>query len=760
MPSPYPLQQLPTTSSAQGDVINPLSVNGSRDITKDGSRKDVVPNGVQDPKEKAKAVTAAPSIVMRQEGAKNVSSSINKQANGIPDLPNGTTQTRKRSRSGSPIVRSSNKDRILKPRGSNDPKSEGLENVELEQYQHRTDIHTAALVSDTTEQTLLHEFKKGGKWSYMRHRGLSPVLIRDEKDDYLSKHGVERPRWFDPPVKPLRDSATVFGLGYGQYGNLGNGITQQPKPWIRYPAERRRAGGKVTKELRISRKDIATQAEQLDELVPIRLDVEWNKVRLRDTFTWNLHDGVVATNQFAQQLVEDFGLPLDQCGPLVQQVTTSLREQIQDFYPHVFIEEEALDPHLPYLAYKDDEMRITIKLNITIGQHTLVDQFEWEINNPSNSPEDFARQMTRDLSLAGEFTTAIAHSIREQSQLFTRSLYVMGHPFDGRPIEDQELKSGFLPSPMPSPFRPYQAAKEFTPYLYELNEVELEKTELSLSREERRQKRSVNRRGGPALPDLKDRRRTIRTLVVSSVLPGAAESLEDSRIFKRAVAATGKGRRPGYGHRDGLDDSDESESEDSAPDSPAIPTHLLSGTARTRGMRGAATAAQAAMRGNIARSATPEASNLHHHETRTSGRKFGGREYREESVDDVAPSLIVKLSIPRDRYRQFTRDQNNRGKLAPAAPLDHVSHRRSMSGTPGRNTPAPGAMGPPTTPAITLHQQQQQQPQQQHTLKQHGSPRELKDGVNPLHPHAAQIGRVDALGPPSQEHPMVIPLSF
>ncbi len=745
----------------QGDATDTLSVNGIRDDLKDGLRKDVVPNGAQDPKEKAKAVMAAPSIVLRQEGAKDLSSSTKKQPNGTPALPNGTTQTRKRSRSGSPIVRSSNKDRILKPRGSDDPKSEGLENVELQQYQHRTNIHTAAVINDTNEQELLHEFKREERYSYMRLRGLSPDLIKEEKEEYLVKHGVERPKWFDPPVNPLRDPAAVFGPGYGQYGNLGNGTTQQTKSWIRYPAERKRAGGRVTKELRVSRKDVAIQAEQLDELVPIRLDVEWNKIRLRDTFTWNLHDGVVATNLFAQQLIEDFGLPLDQCGPLVQQVTTSLREQIQDFYPHVFIEEEALDPHLPYLAYKDDEMRIAIKLNITIGQHTLVDQFEWEINNPSNSPEDFARQMTRDLSLAGEFTTAIAHSIREQSQLFTRSLYVMGHPFDGRPIEDQELKSGFLPSPMPSPFRPYQAAKEFTPYLYELNEVELEKTELSLSREERRQKRSVNRRGGPALPDLKDRRRTIRTLVVSSVLPGAAESLEDSRIFKRAAAASGKGRRPGYGHRDGIDDSDESDSDDSAPGSPAIPAHLLSGTARTRGMRGAATAAQAAMRGNIARSATPEASNLHHHETRTFGRKLGGRDYREESIDNAPPTLIVKLSIPRDRFRQFMRDQRNRGKPAPPAPPDHVSHRRSMSGTPGRSTPAPGAMGPPTTPATATHhqQQQQQQQQQQHTLKPHGSPKEYKDGANPLHPHAAQIGRVDALGPPSQEHPMVIPFS-
>ncbi|KAK3176838.1 hypothetical protein OEA41_008163 [Lepraria neglecta] len=746
-----------TTPPSQETFSTGALQNGIKETPKNDMRNGAIRNGdtsdaqpgepMQERKEKAKAVMAASGLSLTNDGAENESSERSETPNRSALLPNGTIKTRKRSRSGTRIIRSSNHDRILKPRGPNDENAEGLENVEMEQYVQRglLSVHVKNKYAD--EQEILHRYKVAERDVWMKLRGIDPDLDKADKDNYKISQRVpdeeiqDRPKWLAPPAAPLRDPAVIFGHGYGRYGNLGNGTNNSGQPHILLPAQRRRPGGMRTKELRVSRKDIGTQSEQLDELVPIRLDIEWDKIRLRDTFTWNLHDRVVSPDLFAQQLVEDFRLPLEQCGPLVQQVSSSLQEQLRDFYPHAFIDEESLDPHLPYNAYKDDEMRITIKLNITIGQHTLVDQFEWEINNAENSPEAFAKQMTQDLSLAGEFTTAIAHSIREQSQLFARSLYVTGHPFDGRPVEDQELKAGFLPSPMPSPFRPYQAAKEFTPYLYELNEAELEKTELSLSREERRQKRSVNRRGGPALPDLKDRRRTIRTLVVSSVLPGAAESLEDSRIFKRTVTASGK-RRPGYGHKDGLDDSDESESEESAPDSPAIPAHLFAGTARTRGMRGAATVAQAAMRGNLARSATPEASILHHHETRTSGRRFGGRDYREESVDDSPPTLIVKLKISRERYRQLLRDHKPRSKPAP---LEHTSHQRSLSATPGRGTPAPGSMGPPTTPGS----------QAQHLPRQHGSPGEHKEGVNPLHPHAAQIGRVDALGPPSQEHPMV-----
>ena len=709
-------------------------------------------DGIQERKEKAKAVMAASGLLTAKDVIDGTSSETPEPLKRSDRTPNGTVSTRKRSRSGTRIIRPRRLSEQPRKRGANDEadaegRSKAFAKLKVEQYLHRDHIHASSMDYDREEMEKLHEYKRELSGQYMRLRGIDPDEDRAKREEYYAKFQRDRPRELAPPVAPLLNPTAMFGHGYGRYGTFGNGTNQVPRPQVVYPALRRRAGGMRTRELRVPRKEMGTQSEQLDELVPIRLDIEWNKVRLRDTFTWNLHDRVVSPDLFAQQLVEDLKLPLDEYRPLTQQVSASLQEQIQDYYPHVFIEEEALDPHLPYYAYKDDEMRITIKLNITIGQHTLMDQFEWEINNPSNSPEVFAKQMTRDLSLAGEFTTAIAHSIREQSQLFTRSLYVTGHPFDGRPIEDQELKAGFLPSPMPSPFRPYQAAKEFTPYLWELNEVDLEKTELAMSREERRQKRSVNRRGGPALPDLKDRRRTIRTLVVSSVLPGAAETLEDSRLFKRSATA-GKGRRSGYGQKDGIDDSDESDSEDSAPDSPAIPPHLLAGTARTRGIRGAATVAQAAMRAALGRSATPEASTLHHHETRTSGRRFGGKDYREESVDDSPPTLIIKFKIPRDRYRQFMRDQKTRTK---SAPLDHPSHQRSLSATPGQGTPAPGLMGPPTTPG----------PQHSLLSRQHGSPGEQKEGIpNPLHPHAAQIGRVDAHGPPNQEHPMVIPSSL
>ncbi|KAI1148420.1 hypothetical protein F4825DRAFT_102434 [Nemania diffusa] len=519
--------------------------------------------------------------------------------------------------------------------------------------------------------------------------------------DYKLLRG-EYGAWF-PPSK-------LYGEGYSGYGN-GRTEVGQPARLI-YPTQKPIIGGRQVMPLRWKRKDMKQQAEQHEELVPVRLDVDYDKIKLRDTFTWNLHERIVRPELFAMHLIEDMGLKLPVAQPVYDEILKQLHEQLNDFYPFVFSDEDALDPELPYSAWKNDEMRILVKLNITIGQHTLVDQFEWEINNPLNSPEEFAASMSKDLALSGEFTTAIAHCIREQSQLFTRSLYSVGHPFDGRPIEDADLVAAFLPSPLPNVFRPQQQAKDYSPYLYELSEADLERNELVFSREQRRQKRSINRRGGPTLPDLKERQRTIRTLLVSSTLPGAVTNVEDSRLYKRVAGAPGTGRRRGQAGRDG-DLSDSDESEDSSPDSPAA--SALAGTARTRGMRGAASAAQQRM-ANLGRSETPEAT-IYHHETRTS-RRFGREVTRE--VTEEPQTFFVTLKVGKEKLRKLLRDM----ELRQTTPAGSITPSQSHSRAP--NASISNSMPPPSTPNAAISV----------------IPRTPSNGMP-----SGQIGRVDAPAP-------------
>jgi SWI/SNF-related matrix-associated actin-dependent regulator of chromatin subfamily B protein 1 len=647
----------PKPTSAGDNESNNSAQTDSGDENEGASVKDAIREG----KEKAKAVMAASGMNIASEAQSNPSSTPDTTAQAVKPTTNGTSQGRKRSRSG-----------------SHKPMEPGK----------------ASQIDATTEHgkyRLSLYFERDQYFS-------ANINTKGEESGALSADLNSRQRYYGRLAEARRHNPAgvaheIYGWGYAGYGN---GHTQHNEFRIVYPSARPKPGRRRARRNVVTRQNNVNQADQLEELVPMRLDIEHDKIKLRDTFTWNLHDHVTNLDAFAETLVEDFQVPPEHIPYVLQQVKEKIDEQRQEYYPHVYIEEEPLDPHLPYAAYKNDEMRILIKLNITIGPYTLMDQFEWDINDSKNSPEEFARQMTRDLALSGEFTTAIAHQIREQSQMFTKSLYITAHPFDGRPIEDSDIANNFLPSPMPSVFRPVQTVKDYSPYLWELTEQDLQKEELSILREQRRQKRSVTRRGGPALPDLKDRDRTVRSLVVSSVLPGAAETLENARVFKMLRASGRRGR--GAARADGASDDDDSESDDSDLEA-EVTQQITGGTARTRGMRGAATAAQAAMRANLGRSATPELASLHHHETRTSRRS--GYETREESVAEPT-SLVVTLRISREKYRQWMRNYKSRAQGEYQQPAQvSTPLMASQTNTPQHpsNLHTSSSMPPPPSPA-------------------------------------------------------------
>ncbi|VEL14770.1 unnamed protein product [Protopolystoma xenopodis] len=60
------------------------------------------------------------------------------------------------------------------------------------------------------------------------------------------------------------------------------------------------------------------------------------------------------------------------------------------------------------------DTRVIIRLNVHVGNILLMDQFEWDLSEPSNSPEEFAKRLCAELGLGGEFLTAVAYSIRGQ----------------------------------------------------------------------------------------------------------------------------------------------------------------------------------------------------------------------------------------------------------------------------------------------------------------------------------------------------------
>ncbi|KAF9906234.1 SWI/SNF chromatin-remodeling complex subunit [Linnemannia zychae] len=285
----------------------------------------------------------------------------------------------------------------------------------------------------------------------------------------------------------------IFGPGYNPaYGN-GSSSAAPHNPvggppgsnafHIVYPAHRKRA--RKSKEFTFTKAMIEEQAQKEDILVPIRLEVEVDGLVLRDTFTWNLHESLVTPEHFAEVLCEDMQFPTLQFAP---QIAKSIREQIQDYHIPVLNPTPAPSEDQEQPAGEDtrpsQELRILIKIDITVANTSLVDQFEWDISCPNNDPEHFAEVLANELGLGGEFRTAIAHSIREQVQTHTKCLNLIGYSYDGGSVHDEDLRGSFLPK-ITTILREEEAVEQFTPILEKLTEPEIDKLERDRERDKR-----------------------------------------------------------------------------------------------------------------------------------------------------------------------------------------------------------------------------------------------------------------------------------
>lgn len=194
-----------------------------------------------------------------------------------------------------------------------------------------------------------------------------------------------------------------------------------------------------------------------EDLVPIRLDMDIDNVKLRDTCVWNKNETLITPEQFAEILCDDLDLnPVS----FVPAIANSIRHQC-DQQPN---EKDFTNLY---------DSRIVIKLNIHIGNMSLCDQFEWDLSDPDNSPEDFANCLCRELGLGGEFVPAVAYSIRGQ---------IFWH----------QQTYAFADSPLPCvdvPFRTQSEAEQWSPTLETLTDTEMEKKMRNQDRNTRRMRR-------------------------------------------------------------------------------------------------------------------------------------------------------------------------------------------------------------------------------------------------------------------------------
>ncbi|KAL3079803.1 hypothetical protein niasHS_014085 [Heterodera schachtii] len=196
-------------------------------------------------------------------------------------------------------------------------------------------------------------------------------------------------------------------------------------------------------------------------LVPIRLDMELDNIKLRDCFCYNKNDKLITPEMVAEVLCEDLDLPLNTFLPAIAQ---NIQQQI-----------EAHSEPIPDDVQATDQ-RALLKLNIHVGNQSLVDQFEWDMSNPNNSPEQFAQKLCAELGLGGEFVGAIAYSIRGQLSWNQRT-----YAFSESPLDT-----------VACPFRNPSDAEQWGPFLETLTNAEIEKKMRDQDRNTRRMRRLVN----------------------------------------------------------------------------------------------------------------------------------------------------------------------------------------------------------------------------------------------------------------------------
>ncbi|KAF9201388.1 Chromatin structure remodeling complex protein sfh1 [Haplosporangium sp. Z 27] len=241
-------------------------------------------------------------------------------------------------------------------------------------------------------------------------------------------------------------------------------LEKEKKTWVRRPRK--------TRHIFNSQQDLDAVADQDAILVPIRLDIDTDDYRLRDSFTWNVNEQLMTPEKFAEILCDDLDL---NTAKFVPEIAQSIRNQIAEFEP------------VAEVQVPTEGSRVVIQLDLHVGGINLRDRFEWDVGSDL-TPEEFAKQLTADLGIGGEFVSMIAHEIHEQLYRFK---------------QDRILDRGFETEPLYSGFRPTDDGENWAPALETLTTEEYEKILEDRERSIRRNRRATTsfskRRGGASV---------------------------------------------------------------------------------------------------------------------------------------------------------------------------------------------------------------------------------------------------------------------
>lgn len=310
--------------------------------------------------------------------------------------------------------------------------------------------------------------------------------------------------------------------------------------------------------------------------------------RIKDTFLWNLHESLSTPEEFAVGFVRDLDLPNPQATTMT--ISNQIRQQLEEYagvalhplfqstdagtVPSVLPQTEPSrdTPTTPAVANvetpdsrpnvtttvtvtkealvndsllnPDDAYRCLITLNINLQNKLYTDKFEWSLLHPPGMAEEFARITCADLSLGGEWVSAISHAIYEAVLKFKKEVCESGALINGYGNEIENLAANGVEAGWR--YDPETICDGWQPQVETLSKEEIERREGDRERQIRRLRRETARFSSTTgiTPEI-SRQNGGNYFEVESETPlGRGERNKRKRRF-RSLSPTGRSGTPG-----------------------------------------------------------------------------------------------------------------------------------------------------------------------------------------------------------------------
>ncbi|CCD27068.1 Sfh1p NDAI_0J01760 [Naumovozyma dairenensis CBS 421] len=133
-------------------------------------------------------------------------------------------------------------------------------------------------------------------------------------------------------------------------------------------------------------------------IIPIHLNIEHAGHVIKDSFTWNINDHSISPAEFATIYCKDLDSPSN--SSLHSTIVQSINDQINE-WETIAATKIMTDLH------------VIINLTCNLENKFFEDNFQWNLNDDSMTPELFASIVVNDLGLTREFIPTISIALHE-----------------------------------------------------------------------------------------------------------------------------------------------------------------------------------------------------------------------------------------------------------------------------------------------------------------------------------------------------------